>query len=360
MDNDDGLGNNRRLYSNRSTEETSPHRPKVAQLGSAHSQQPVRPDWFGSDDWWKSACSILAGDRAGLLLDTVSGDLIAMKNGKPLGTLFSGLQEQEWSWFITAEDPGVHVEVFGATVNSIEEVAALCRPSTSVEQPLSPRVMIEGMAVSTLSEVARPSSLGGFLWESGSVDSLGHVLDLLAQNAFEGGSDNEDGAKNAPVLDSAWAWGNTHRHISTSNGNRVAERSSDSNSFVAALGSQGLSDGVHEWEMSVDICPDARQHPAKAAGFFFGVSTDGLPLSCGCASGSYPDWTCCSDDPTKIRASSSHVWWAQAATGEHGQNFGASLVLLRHTRRLTNHPSQPGEASRRKSFHSSTSATVRR
>eukprot|EP01045_Picozoa_sp_COSAG04_P029288 COSAG04_NODE_4777_length_1898_cov_3.818232_1_plen_571_part_10 len=55
-------------------------------------------DGFG--EWWKSSKSVCAGDSAGLFLDTSSGELIALKNRKPIGAIFTDLPEGDWSWML--------------------------------------------------------------------------------------------------------------------------------------------------------------------------------------------------------------------------------------------------------------------
>ena len=44
-----------------------------------------------AEEWWRSSCSAMAGDRVGLLLDLDEGTVIAHRNGVELGTLFTGL-----------------------------------------------------------------------------------------------------------------------------------------------------------------------------------------------------------------------------------------------------------------------------
>jgi hypothetical protein len=143
-----------------------------------------QPEWFGSDNWWQNTNSVSAGDRVGLLLDTVKGDLIAMKNGKPLGILVSGLQNDEWHWYLEARDPGVQLQAFGAIVGAIDDVACLGSPSLMTEQSINSRRMIEEMMATTLKQVAKPSGLSSFLFEKRSIQALDHVLKILAHDAF--------------------------------------------------------------------------------------------------------------------------------------------------------------------------------
>ena len=172
----------------------------------------------GLGEWWKSPKSVCAGDTCGLYLDTGTGELIALKNGKPIGTIHAEQPEgTEWSWVIGADpNPGLHLEVFGAVVSSVDDCARLIRDEPPSN--LSSAAIVERLGAAVVGEMAKASALKAILPVNGSIDALGCLVDLLAHKALSGdhSSDASQLSGGTRADKNTWTWGKKHSTFRTS------------------------------------------------------------------------------------------------------------------------------------------------
>ena len=220
---------------------------------------------------WKSPHSVNRHDSAGLLLDYDSGEIFAYRNRVKCGVVASGLAG-DMVWIFALRFPGTVVEVFTAKVASLDEIPALekARPSAKA---LVGNTILERLAASIVTDIARPSSLIDCKEDSRSLAALGSLAQLLAMKV-ERGDDLHRGEGNgsAVQLVNAWGWSEVKKHTSFANsdGNRTTSRTRGSRpDYAGVMGDTGFSQGVHEWECKLD---------REMMGIWFGVSSANMPL----------------------------------------------------------------------------------
>ena len=264
---------------------------------------------FIGNEWWKSSKSSCAGDTVGLCLDTATGELIALKNRKPIGTIRSPDEQQaeaasaEARWVImTNPSGGLHIEVSHAVIRSLDEIAGLVRNDPPAH--LDAGTVVERLAAAVVSETAKATALMAMLPEEGSIDLLGSLVDLLTYNALGGHRDSSFPAAATQAKAASWSWDESKKHSSfeISSAGAVARRTSGSRpDYAGIFGTQGFDTGVHEWDVKFDQRCDR---------VWAGVATEEFPLENG-------------DTPDCVSAARGHIWYFRD-NGEYGQNSQSS------------------------------------
>ena len=243
----------------------------------------------------------------GLYLDTATGELLGLKNRKPIGTIQSPAEQQpgvegaeEVRWIIATSPThrGLHIEASNVVVRSIDEVAGLvCNdPPTHFD----PGAIVERLATAVISEMVRPAALKAVLAEEGSIEALGRLVDLLTYKALRGHHVSSDAVADSQVGKAIWTWddGKKHQSFEVTSQGTVARRTRGSRpDYAGIFGTHGFAEGVHEWDLKFDQRTDR---------VWVGVASENFPLGN-------------DDTPDCVDAATGHLWYFRD-NGEYGQN----------------------------------------
>eukprot|EP01043_Picozoa_sp_COSAG02_P024438 COSAG02_NODE_1334_length_13206_cov_8.144427_11_plen_1389_part_00 len=269
--------------------------------------------WFG-DDWWKSQHSVTRFDTAGMLLDYDTGEIFAMKNRKVCGIVATGLSG-EMVWLLTLRFPGTSVEVHSVQITRADEILGMQRivPTSACA---SAGAILERLAASVVSEMAKPSSLIACKSCEGSLEVLGSLLKLLERKIVHSCTAPRDVPVDSegPVQHNAWAWSTEkkHRSFQISDGNRMARRVNGSRpDYAGILGDAGFSAGVHEWDCKLS---------GEMMGIWFGVASGDMPLGS-------------DESPQSWSEQQARIWFFRPS-GRYGSNCTAREHTSEHSHEI--------------------------
>jgi hypothetical protein len=215
-----------------------------------------RVEWI-HEEWWRSAGSVLAGDSMGLLFDTITGDLLAVKNGHVLGTVFEGL-EGDFCFAVAAL--GVRMHIYSTAIDGADNKALSgLERGSSPSDACDDRPVVERVIASLMHSLSNPSSIASIAHSNGHMLTES-IFKLLARtvDSWQGGAPvlGESKASNSATKEiDAWSWGKCHSSFRKSADGKIAARVSSDPDYAGVRGARSFctetTTDVHEWTMAI-------------------------------------------------------------------------------------------------------------
>jgi hypothetical protein len=143
-------------------------------VDTTQSGEPVGLPWVG-EMWWKSPNSVLRGDRIGVLLDCEAGKLVAVKNGKVIGTIFTELSGD--FCFTVGVGPRTALEVFyvSAAAGDRLDLSILQRTDGMKVDNVD---ILERLTTAVVAEITSPLALEALI-DDGSLHAFSSCIALF-------------------------------------------------------------------------------------------------------------------------------------------------------------------------------------